>query len=268
MKPKTDADVDLAGHAYWDDVWQHTGKHRVGHLSFFHHALARVFDRYATAGSRVCEVGCADSAWIPYFLERGCHVTGIDYSEKGVDRLRAVLAQGGLEADLIVADVLDPGFHPDPSHDLVFSMGLIEHFREPSSILLPLRGLLRDGGFIVTVMPNLRGLWGRIQRRLDADVLAVHIPYGPDEVDRIHSQAGFVAVEAAEYFATFGPLVMNAPRLAKRYPRGYRVGTGAIWLIQQAIAWPLGTALGRYSESRALSSHIVGVYKKISTPAS
>jgi len=268
MKPKTETDVDLAGHAYWDDVWQHTGEHRVGHLSFFHYSLARVFDRYATAGSRVCEVGCADSAWIPYFLERGRHVTGIDYSARGVDRLRAELTRRGLHADLVVADVLDPEFRPDPTHDVVFSMGLIEHFREPSSILRPLRGLLREGGFIVTVVPNLRGLWGKIQSRLDADVLALHIPYRPEEIDRVHSEAGFVAVEPAGYFATFGPLIMNAPWIAKRYPRAYRIGTGAIWVVEQAIAWPAGVTLGRYSQSRTFSSHIVGVYRKVSTPAS
>ena len=48
----TKPDVDLAGHTYWEDVWERTGQHSVGQFSYFHHALARLFRRHASAAHR------------------------------------------------------------------------------------------------------------------------------------------------------------------------------------------------------------------------
>src|SRR5262249_36335109 len=106
------ADLDLAGTRYWDAVWDRTGEHRVGRLSYFHHAFAQRLDRHLSRGSQVCEVGCADSAWIPYLIERGVRVTGIDYSARGVGRLEAALRRRSMEAELVVTDVLDPSARP------------------------------------------------------------------------------------------------------------------------------------------------------------
>ena len=258
----TKPDVDLAGHAYWEEVWERTGQHSVGQFSYFHHALAQLFHRHAPRGAQVCEVGCADSAWIPYFIERGMRVSGIDYSEKGVARLQRALERRGLSAKLIAADMLDPAARPTAANDLVFSLGLVEHFRDPIAILRPMRDLLRDGGVLVTVVPNLLGLWGFLEGRLAPEVLAVHVRYSPPELDAIHRQAGFEPVETAQHFGTFGPLMLNVPSIERRYPRTYRFGTGCLWVLQQAVAWPLGTMLGRRSETRLLSSHIVGVYRR------
>lgn len=258
----TKPDVDLAGHAYWEDVWERTGQHSVGQFSYFHHALARLFRRHVTRGAQICEVGCADSAWIPYFIDQGMRVSGIDYSEKGVARLQRALERRGLSANLIAADMLDPAARPTAANDLVFSLGLVEHFRDPGAILRPMRDLLRDGGVLVTVVPNLLGLWGFLEGRVAPEVLAVHVLYSPPDLDAIHRQAGFEALEPARHFGTFGPLMMNVPSIERRYPRTYRFGTGCLWLLEQAVAWPLGTTLGRRSETRLLSSHIVGVYRR------
>jgi SAM-dependent methyltransferase len=258
----TDPDVDLAGHAYWEDVWERTGRHRVGQFAYFHYALSRIFDRYTTKGCQVCEVGCADSAWIPYFLERGMRVSGIDYSTKGVARLQTTLARRGLHANLTATNVLDPSFQPSPIHDLVFSLGLVEHFRDPGAILGPMHGLLKKGGVLLTLVPNLIGVWGFVQSKLDPEILALHVRYSPPDIDQVHIRAGFYPVEAARYFGTFGPLMLNAPAIARRLPRVYQITTGCVWLLEQGFAWPLGLSLGRHSESRLFSSHIIGVYKK------
>ena len=81
----TKRDVDLAGRAYWEDVWERTGRHSVGQFLRPSITRSRVCSAaMLTRGAQVCEVGCADSAWIPYFIEQGMRVSGIDYSEKGI----------------------------------------------------------------------------------------------------------------------------------------------------------------------------------------
>jgi SAM-dependent methyltransferase len=253
---------DLAGRAYWDAVWQRTGRHRVGQFAYFRYALGRVFDRYVTRDSLVCEVGCADSAWVPYFAQRGVAITGIDYSDTGIARLEATLAELGLRATLVSGDMLDPAFAYAPAQHMVFSLGLVEHFRDPRAILHPMRRLLRDDGCLITLVPNLVGAWGSLQQKVDADILAIHIRYSPAELDAAHAAAGFVPVEPARYFGIFGPLILNAPRLARRAPRLHRALTGLVWVLQQTVAWPVGLVLGRRGETRALASHIIGIYRK------
>src|SRR4051794_41777320 len=57
--------------------------------AWFHRVLAGV-------SGQLIEVGCAGSAWLPYFArEHGFHVTGLDYSPRGCEQAEAVLATAG-----------------------------------------------------------------------------------------------------------------------------------------------------------------------------
>ena len=253
---------DLAGRGYWDRVWRRSGRHPVGRLTYFHRSLARVFSEYVRPGMSVCEVGCADSVWVPHLIAQGADVTGIDYSETGIDRLRDALRRQDMRASLITGDMFDAEAMPRGSCDVVFSLGLVEHFTDGAAAARAVAALLKPGGVMITVVPNLIGVWGAIQKRLDRAVFDVHVLYDPAGLDALHERAGLQPIERARYFGGFGPLVMNAPRVADRAPRLHNAVLAAVWAAQQAVAWPLGLALGRGAESRALSSHIIGVYRR------
>jgi SAM-dependent methyltransferase len=257
------ASSDLAGKGYWDKVWQRSGpRFPVGRFTYFHRSLSRVFARYVRAGTTVCEVGCADSVWVPYLIDQGANVAGLDYSETGVDRLREALARQGMTAALVIGDVFNPESMPQASFDVVFSLGLVEHFTDGVSAVRAVGGLVKPGGVLITVIPNLVGTWGAIQQRLDRSVFDVHLLYDPAGLDQLHARAGYRPVEPARYFGGFGPLVMNAPALEQKFPRSHKAVLSGVWLVQQALAWPLGLLFGRGAESRALSSHIIGVYQR------
>jgi SAM-dependent methyltransferase len=253
---------DLAGRPYWDQVWRRSGARPVGRFAYSHRCLAAVFLTQTRAGMSVCEVGCADSVWVPFLIQHGMTVSGLDYSERGIERLQSVLKGKGLQAELFLGDLFDSSVMPRGRHDFVFSLGLVEHFTDGIAAVRALGDLLKPGGTLLTVVPNLTGTWGAVQKRLDRSVYEVHLRYTPASLDDLHRRAGMEAVEAARYFGGFGPLVMNAPRVADSYPRLHRAGVAAVWLVQQAIAWPAGLLLGRRSESRLFSSHIVGVYRR------
>jgi hypothetical protein len=138
----------------------------------------------------------------------------------------------------------------------------VEHFVDGISAVRALAQFLKPGGLMLTVIPNLIGLWGKVQRRLDRSVYDLHVLYTPSSLDELHRRAELDVVESARFFGGFGPLVMNAPVLAQGYPRLHRVAVGAMWAIQQGIAWPTGLLLGRRSESELLSSHLLGIYRR------
>jgi SAM-dependent methyltransferase len=163
---------------------------------------------------------------------------------------------------LFLGDLFDPSIVPRARYDFVFSLGLVEHFADGTAAVRALADLLKPGGTLLTIVPNLTGTWGFIQKRLDRAVYDVHIRHTPATLDELHREAGMDTVEPARYFGGFGPLVMNAPRFADAYPRLHRAVMGGVWMAQQAVAWPAGVLLGRRSESRLLSSHILGLYRR------
>lgn len=253
---------DLAGRQYWDQIWRRTGKRSVGRFAYSRYLFAREFDDAVPPGAYVCEVGCADSGWVPFLVEHGYRVSGLDYSERGISRLRESLAHKGLTAELFLGDLFDPSSMPRGRHDFVFSLGLVEHFRDGVRVVQALAELLKPGGTLLTAVPNLSGTWGFIQKRLDRAVYDVHLCYTPSELDELHRNAGLEIVKPARHFGGFGPLVMNAPRFADAYPRWHRTTVAALWSLQQLVAWPAGVIFGRHSESAALSSHILGLYRR------
>jgi SAM-dependent methyltransferase len=253
---------DLAGRAYWDGIWRRTGHGGAARFSFFHHAFRRVLDRYVGPGTTACEVGCADSIWIPYLICRGAEITGLDYSEAGMRRLRESLSARGLSATLLGGDLLGDNPFGGRQFDVVYSLGLVEHFDRESRVVAALARALRPGGILITVVPNLAGTWGALQRRLDRHVFDLHVVYLPADLDRIHAEAGLDAVAPAEYFGVFGPLIMHRPSLAERHPQLNRGLMAVLWGGQQLVAWSASLALGRMADSRWLSSHVVGVYRR------
>ena len=135
------------------------------------HALLR---RRVRPGMRVLEIGFAPGKHLAYVAKvLGGRVTGIDYSRTGVavacDLFRALAVEGDLRCEDIFTSTIAPG-----TFDLVYSVGVIEHFADPSDLVRRHVELLRPGGSALILIPNYRDLYGQIQGRLDPANLLIH----------------------------------------------------------------------------------------------
>jgi SAM-dependent methyltransferase len=112
-------------------------------------------------GKRLLEVGCAPGRYLVFFNHRfGLDVSGVDYSPEGCAQTRKTLRQAGVKAKVVCADFFDPRFlrrHAD-AYDYMFSSGFIEHFENSPKVLATQRSLLRPGGCIICLVPNLVGV--------------------------------------------------------------------------------------------------------------
>lgn len=188
--------------------------------------------------SNLIELGCARSAWLPYFSkELGFSVAGIDYSAAGCDQAKAILAREEVEGNVTLADVFRPPLQLLNRFDYVVSFGLVEHFDPTHECIGSCSAFLNPGGTMVTVIPNLNGLVGRLQKWLGRDVYDLHIPLDVEALRRAHELAG-LNVLRCEYFcfSNFGVLNLNRLRgsfLGLWFCRGLNALSAATWILER-----------------------------------
>jgi SAM-dependent methyltransferase len=159
-------------------------------------AIAQLFERFlppAEAAPRVLELGCGASRWLPYLArQHGCRIAGLDYEPAAAELARANLRGAGVDGEVLCRDAFATRANEDLAgrFDLVYSMGLLEHFADLGGCLGAVRRYLRPGGLILTTVPNLQGLNWMLQRLGDLEVLQTHVVYDAARLRRGHEMAG------------------------------------------------------------------------------
>jgi SAM-dependent methyltransferase len=239
------AQRDIAGENYWSKEWQSEFDSRPEDPDlpgWRNHATRRfdeLFQRYVPRESVVLEVGCARSRWLPYFAQRfGASLKGLDYSAIGCEQARAVLRSAGLDGQIIHGDLFAPPTSLVGSADVVFSWGLVEHFADTRTVAAALHALARPGGLVITVIPNMTHVVGALQRWVNSDVYALHVPLGRADLE-IAFAATAEGVELCDYFLAMNFWVVNPGTLRRFWPtlvhRLAQIATAGVWRIESAL---------------------------------
>src|SRR6266545_905585 len=166
---------ELTSSDYWESV--HAGQPRLrlpSRLVISTRNLQRILKSYIRPEMHVLEVGFAPGKQLAYVSKvLGAVVTGVDYSEHGVDYARRLFQALGIQADLRREDIFQSTLSR-ASFDFVYSVGLVEHFDDPSQIVRCHAELLRPGGKALILIPNYSGMYGRLQRYFDPENLLIH----------------------------------------------------------------------------------------------
>jgi SAM-dependent methyltransferase len=212
------AATDKAGARYWDDLWAAAtppAPINPRDPSVGNYENRRFHDLFRTAipyGSNLLEVGCARSRWLPYFaLELGCTVTGLDYSERGCGLEVEVLQRAGVEGAVVCADLFAPPDDMLGRFDVAVSLGVVEHIADTAEAIAALRRYLAPGGLLVTVIPNLAGVLGHIQRMFGRAVYDIHVPLTTQQLAAAH---GDMHVLDCRYFVSTNFSMLVIPNRA------------------------------------------------------
>ena len=121
------------------------------------HILAKILARAGfPAGGSIIELGGGNSAFCGTLMHRlhAGHYTSVDSNPRGVELFKA--KHPGSETEAICADILtlDTDSSIEPA-DLVFSIGLVEHFFEEQTKIAIRRHfeLARPGGMVLITFP-------------------------------------------------------------------------------------------------------------------
>jgi SAM-dependent methyltransferase len=249
---------------YWESLWQPMAlprgifpeqdtlrNHSYHHM---HRYFEEIIRPAAVPGARLIEFGCAQSVWLSYFARRfGLAIAGIDYSETGCEKAMAVLRRDGTKGEIVHADFMAP---PDPllhAFDVGISFGVAEHFEDTAECLKAFRRFLKPGALLVTLVPNLTGMLGGLQRLLDRGVYDIHVVMDQAALADAHRRAGLDPIDARYLVCSnFGVITID-PSSRARLKRGLRLTlmglSAGLWVIDRHIASVV--------ETRTLSPYVI-----------
>ena len=104
------------------------------------------------AGGRVLELGCSTGYMSRVFRERGCRVVGVEIDPAAAARAGAACERvivGDLDRIDLAAEAGDDRF------DVVVAADVLEHLKDPVSVLRAAARLLKPEGWLVASIPNI-----------------------------------------------------------------------------------------------------------------
>jgi len=132
--------------------------------------------------------------------ETGCHVTGIDVNENGIENSKKLAGENGLNEKMqfLLGDASAPLPFPDESFDVVISIDSVNHLKDRSKVLKELRRVLKkDGKLLFTDAVVVTGILTNeeiaIRSSLDFFLFS---PAGENE--RLIKEAGFRNVQSSD----------------------------------------------------------------------
>ena len=107
-------------------------------------------------GKRVLEVGAGRGSLSSYFSEAGYESTLLDLSPDVIDIAKEIFKKNKLDAKFMIGDAYDMDLQ-DNSFDVVFSIGVFEHFEDIATPIKEQVRILDKGGlFIAYIVPEYK----------------------------------------------------------------------------------------------------------------
>lgn len=252
----------LTGAEYWDRYWSRVTlprEYRHTPRAYYLNAILDVFDGWlpTDAGLSAAEIGGAPGQYLAYLHRKlGYRVTCIDFSDIGCVKTAENFRLLGIPGDVIQADITaDVGALP--AFDVVYSLGLIEHFADRRRVVENHVRLVKPGGYLVLGVPNFQGLTGWFMRTLAPSTYGTH-EIGAMDLDAWSEfeRAFTLRVLWKEYVGGFEPSVF-----ARREEK--RPGTLVPYLVARALKLLLSRRLGflRRINGPRWSGYAMAVYR-------
>ncbi len=219
-----------------------------------------IFERYLPRGPlSVLEIGGAPGQYLAYFYRHfGFNVSSLDYSPEGCKKTGENFRLLGIDGKVYQEDLFGD-LAALPRFDIVFSMGLVEHFDKLDAVIEKHLNLLKPGGILLIGMPNFRGINRFFIKRFAPGQLSMHNLHSMD----IRTWEGFERKFSLEkifkgYVGGFEPMTFMMRENDNSHSFLYFTARILNSLFHRRIR------LFRKFNSMYISGYIMGIYRKTS----
>ncbi len=196
---------NLSDRKYWDDGYLRTDRDEaLPDLDDFRRLpdkrLIEALEALGLKGKRILELGAGDSSVLLILSRRwgsSSEFVGLDYSSVGCASLARRAEAAGVDVSVVQADMFLAPDDLTHKFDIVYSIGLVEHFDRLDRVLATKRRFLkRGGGMIFTLIPNMSGVIGKLTKRFNKAVYEIHNPHDMQSFLDGHERAGLEVVRS------------------------------------------------------------------------
>lgn len=264
--------IDKVSKEYWDSGWEalelppavdfERGLLKNPIPRRFHEFFTQIFSGLRTSESSLLEIGCAASIWLPYFAkEFGFQIFGIDYSEKGCHLAERILDREKVKGTIVCTDFFNPPEEMIEAFDVVISFGVAEHFIPTERVLVAFARFLKSGGIMITLIPNMIGGVGFIQKWLNKPIYDIHVLLSCTELAKAHEKSGLCVI-SCRYFVSTDFSVVNLNGLSRNISfQLKRVLLRTLIWFSKGI-WLFENVVSELPATQLLSPYIVCTSKK------
>jgi ubiquinone/menaquinone biosynthesis C-methylase UbiE len=143
----------------WDRLW---GNYKSGYSTLSCDQIVRqkILSSWIKSieGKKIIEVGAGTGLDSIYFAKKGASVTCLDNSTEALDLCKKNFDMNNVHATFTQADVQNLPLDT-ASYDVVYSAGLLEHFKDPRSVINEMVRITKKGGFIICFVPQTLSWW-------------------------------------------------------------------------------------------------------------
>ena len=256
--------VDKAGAEYWDNNWSDAEKpilfseENQSLDNYVNLQLHQYFKALFADKKRfsILEIGGANSIWPIYFNQFfKAQADGLDYSEVGCERSIQLLKHHNIPGNIFCADLFDPPKEIHHKYDYVVSFGVVEHFEDTANCLQCCARLLKPGGTLITLIPNIPSIIGLIQKYIDREVYDIHVPLTKKKLSGAHQKTS-LELERCEYFMSINLSVVNSGSFSShKYNKYLR----HMLSVPSKVCWILERCGIRIPKNRFTSPYIIAV---------
>jgi SAM-dependent methyltransferase len=170
--------IRLTDDRWWDDYWSGTSLPQEfdEKPGVYLEELLNTFHRHLPVDPTlsVLEIGGAPGRYLAYLRRHfGYEVNVLEYSTVGYELARRNLELLEIPARIVHGDMFDARVSI-PRCDIVYSLGLIEHFDDPTAVIEAHLRFVKPGGILIIGAPNLLGVSRLLYDRLSPSVLQSH----------------------------------------------------------------------------------------------
>jgi len=172
---------------------------------YFDYVTRRMFDQYLSnlKSRTVLDVGCGMGMSMEYFRQHGAIVKGVDISPSSVEFAKQK------QLDVVQADARDLPFENN-RFDIVYSIGVIEHFRETELALKEQVRVCKPGGTVIAAVPNLATpycvgtiLFEVLSGRIKYGLLATYgKPFSKNKFKKMFTETGCKNISVQPYYGS------------------------------------------------------------------
>ncbi len=221
---------NLTDEKFWDETWNSNIKKQTPLRLFPFTELLKDIE-YSKDKSMI-ELGCVPGDnLVQLHRALGYEVNGIDFADATINTTKRMETYGVKDANIINADLFSYKF--EKQYDLVFSVGLVEHFQDPLPVLQKHVEILKPGGRLLIAIPNFRYFHYITRLVADYDCLMAHntllmsVKRLQKYINRLN-----INIDYCDYYEDFDFWIMNnRTDLVSRIKK--RVVWRTVWTVEK-----------------------------------